>query len=176
MTSFGGGAETVSRTQIRGLQSLSNSRYTISAYGANSKNRTRKVRLEVWSFTIKLYLQFLAKNNKLLRANYKALQYVQWIRTISLIFLLGLYLTSGFGFAYTYFTDKYIRLLFDTLQTLSYRIGTTVIPYLPKELPLRNNLFGVNEGNWTLISTLARSRSTIELHLQIHYYPFIAAQ
>ena len=101
MTSFGGGAETVNRTQIRGLQGPCNSRYTISAYGAPCRLRSDDRSLEDFYFTIKLMVHFLAKNNKLLPASYKALQYVQWIRTISLIFLLGLYLTLGFGFAYT---------------------------------------------------------------------------
>ena len=42
--------------------------------------------------------------------------------------------------------------------------------YIKKNNPLELNIcvvFGAGEGNRTLVSTLARSRSTIELHLQL---------
>lgn len=47
----------------------------------------------------------LARNNKPLPTEYKALRYTQRIRTVSLIIPLSLYLTHSFGFADAYLTE-----------------------------------------------------------------------
>ena len=66
------------------------------------------------------YTPILARNDKPLPTEYKALRYTQRIRTVSLIIPLSLCLTHSFDFADAYFNGwQHLPLLFVTLQTLS---------------------------------------------------------
>ena len=69
------------------------------------------------------------------------------------------------------YRTQHLPPLFVTLQTLSLRIGTTVILYLTKKLPLKNNyLMAVLEGFEPSTNWLTANCSTTELKYHITDY------